>query len=360
MIENGNVRERLDSWKSICAYLERDVSTLLRWEKEKGLPIHRIPGGQRQAVYAFRDELDAWLAKPDNSHGAEQYSAGGNGSNGVAQGITASVQHEVPSRYPNPAAGSTPRVKRVLYSGVGVLAAMLLLIAVYLYVNSHRSFHVAQLILQQQLTSNSQEKQGLLTNGKTLYFGQEQNGWYALAAMPVEGGPIRVLWSPQANVLPEDLTPDGRKLLALVSVGIERDRELWVVPLDSGEPRRLAKVTVHSAVWAPDGRTIAYASGNEIYFTSEGETAPRKIGSFTSLPNVLAWSQDGQRLRFVLVDNATDKVQSWGEISGDDKQTITLRPLPPSMKAYGNWTWAAGWDGYLITGHEKEIGRAHV
>lgn len=55
--------DRLDSWKAIADYLGRDVRTLLRWEKEKGLPVHRVPGGKRQAVFAFVQELDDWLVK---------------------------------------------------------------------------------------------------------------------------------------------------------------------------------------------------------------------------------------------------------------------------------------------------------
>jgi FG-GAP-like repeat len=52
---------RLDSWKAIAAYLGRDVSTAIRWERDRGLPVHRLPGGQRRAVFAFATEIDAWL-----------------------------------------------------------------------------------------------------------------------------------------------------------------------------------------------------------------------------------------------------------------------------------------------------------
>ena len=62
MPEESSPSDRLDSWKSIGAYLGRDIRTVIRWEKEKGLPVHRVPGGQRQGVFAFRGELDAWLA----------------------------------------------------------------------------------------------------------------------------------------------------------------------------------------------------------------------------------------------------------------------------------------------------------
>jgi hypothetical protein len=58
--------ERLDSWKEIAAYLGRDLRTLRRWEEEKGLPIHRVPGGERRAVFAYRTEIDAWLLRTDH------------------------------------------------------------------------------------------------------------------------------------------------------------------------------------------------------------------------------------------------------------------------------------------------------
>jgi hypothetical protein len=56
---------RLDSWKDIATYLGRDVRTAIRWEKDKGLPVHRVPGGQRKAVFAYPAELDAWLRRED-------------------------------------------------------------------------------------------------------------------------------------------------------------------------------------------------------------------------------------------------------------------------------------------------------
>jgi Tfp pilus assembly protein PilF len=52
---------RIDGWKRIAAYLERDRSTVKRWEAYRDLPIRRLPG-PRAPVYAFRHELEAWLA----------------------------------------------------------------------------------------------------------------------------------------------------------------------------------------------------------------------------------------------------------------------------------------------------------
>jgi hypothetical protein len=51
---------RLDSWKEIAAYLKRDVTTVRRWEKREGLPVHRHLHDTRDSVYAYTGELDGW------------------------------------------------------------------------------------------------------------------------------------------------------------------------------------------------------------------------------------------------------------------------------------------------------------
>jgi tetratricopeptide (TPR) repeat protein len=53
--------DRLTSWKTIAAYLQCNERTVKRWEKERALPIRRLPGTKRGGVYAYRSELDAWL-----------------------------------------------------------------------------------------------------------------------------------------------------------------------------------------------------------------------------------------------------------------------------------------------------------
>jgi Tol biopolymer transport system component len=52
--------DRLDSWKEIAAYLNRDVTTVQRWEKREGMPVHRHLHDRMGSVYASRVELDAW------------------------------------------------------------------------------------------------------------------------------------------------------------------------------------------------------------------------------------------------------------------------------------------------------------
>ncbi len=213
---------------------------------------------------------------------------------------------------------------------------------------------------QRQLTANGREKKALLTNGKTVYFGQEQNGWYALAEMNLDGGPIRVLWNPQANVLPIDISPDGKELLALCGTGVEDERELWIVPVGTGAPRRLLSITAHSAAWAPDGRTIAYAFGTGIYLTSKDRMTPKQAGTFAGTPRSLNWSNDGQSLRFALDGIATSNAVLWGQLSGDDMKTITMYPLPPSLNGSDDWTPMRGTDAYLVWAGTQNLEKSQV
>jgi Tol biopolymer transport system component len=64
--------DRLDSWKEIAAYLNRDVTTVQRWEKREGMPVHRHLHDRMGSVFASRAELDRWArgrnlrAAPEN------------------------------------------------------------------------------------------------------------------------------------------------------------------------------------------------------------------------------------------------------------------------------------------------------
>ena len=54
-------RTRIDSWKEIADYLGKGERTVKRWESERSLPIHHVPGRGHGSVYAFTAELDEWL-----------------------------------------------------------------------------------------------------------------------------------------------------------------------------------------------------------------------------------------------------------------------------------------------------------
>ena len=56
----------LNGWKDIAAYLGRSIRCVQRYERELGLPVHRIKSAEGQTVYAHRQEVDAWRAAADS------------------------------------------------------------------------------------------------------------------------------------------------------------------------------------------------------------------------------------------------------------------------------------------------------
>lgn len=65
-MENG---DRLNTWKEIADYLDCDPRTCSRWEERYGLPVHRLDDLSKSRVYAYRGELDEWLAAGSSERG---------------------------------------------------------------------------------------------------------------------------------------------------------------------------------------------------------------------------------------------------------------------------------------------------
>src|SRR5712692_10591744 len=106
-------RKRLDSWKEIAAFFGRDERTVNRWEKELGLPVHRLPGTKGR-VYAFAEELSQWLKTPNFPH--EEMQGGGPG-----------VDPEAIAREGVPRA-KAPSTRNVLRFALGAVVALVLVV----------------------------------------------------------------------------------------------------------------------------------------------------------------------------------------------------------------------------------------
>lgn len=57
---------RLDGWKAIAGYFKRDRSTVMRWARERDLPVRRVPGPKQGSVFAYEIELAAWTLQHDD------------------------------------------------------------------------------------------------------------------------------------------------------------------------------------------------------------------------------------------------------------------------------------------------------
>jgi tetratricopeptide (TPR) repeat protein len=75
--QNSPEDRRLDSWKEIAAFFGRDERTVKRWEKERGLPVHRVPGGGRGTVFGFAEELKSWLRSSQLKQNSDELATDG-------------------------------------------------------------------------------------------------------------------------------------------------------------------------------------------------------------------------------------------------------------------------------------------
>ena len=116
---------RLDSWKEIAEYLGRELRTVMRWEQDRGLPVRRVPGGKRSAVFAYAQEIDDWMARGD---GRVEAASEGATAAGTADPSGPELSPGAPESALLVSAG---RRQRIAFAGVALIA-VLLVAALYL------------------------------------------------------------------------------------------------------------------------------------------------------------------------------------------------------------------------------------
>jgi serine/threonine protein kinase/Tol biopolymer transport system component len=193
-----------------------------------------------------------------------------------------------------------------------------------------------------QLTSTNRPKSPVVTDGTRLYFLDSQLGPAQTSASGGEAVPI-----PTTLALGDlgwrylyDISPDGSELL-LPTFRNESTPEapLWTLSVLGGVPRRLGSLEGHGAAWSPDGKTIAYANGNQILLARSDGSQLRPLLKTPGTPSDLRWSPDGTLLRFTLSDPQTNNRSLW-QASADGSHLHPLLPgwNNPPNECCGNWT----------------------
>jgi len=65
--DNGSADRRLNGWKEIAFFFNRNERTVKRWALTRGLPVRRVPGRGGTKVFGFANELTAWLRQDGSS-----------------------------------------------------------------------------------------------------------------------------------------------------------------------------------------------------------------------------------------------------------------------------------------------------
>ena len=120
------LNDGLNGWKEIAAHLGRSARSVQRWERDLGLPIHRIatPDGG-SIVYALRSEVDAWRRRHDESLDLTDVAVNGapeTSSSSCHLPEREKIAHGTVKRWLN---APVPAWAAVLLAGVSVAAALI-------------------------------------------------------------------------------------------------------------------------------------------------------------------------------------------------------------------------------------------
>ncbi len=209
---------------------------------------------------------------------------------------------------------------------------------------------VAPLLHIEQLTRSGRIAPGMpameslpaaATDGLRIFTPVIAEGRSHLSEVDVHTGAVKTISIPSEITSPTlgDLSPDGSTLLLRSHLSPESEQPLWLVPTGGGSALRLANAIGHDATWMPDGKSILYATGNELVLNrlQDGSNTP-----FATLPGRafwLRWSPGGDLLRFTLMDPIGHTLSLWETgRDGKDVHAILGGWSKPSSECCGIWT----------------------
>lgn len=180
----------------------------------------------------------------------------------------------------------------------------------------------------------------LLTDGPRIYFrawdkqGKDRGVHYVSR----DGGEVFPLAKAFPNIDFDDISPNGSEFL-VVDLSSGDLHPLWRVPVLSGSPRQVGEVRTRSARWTPDGGTIVYTVGSDLYLANTDGSNSRKVASLPGEPSQLQWSPNGKHLRFSLMGPGSSGRTLWQADFPGNK----VRPLLPDwsgsrLALAGGWT----------------------
>lgn len=276
----------LESWKEIAAYLGKGVRTVVRWEKNEGLPVHRHMHERRSSVFAYRSEIDVWW-----------------------QSRRMVLEKDVPE-----APADQPELPTHRFRWLWLTALIPVVVSAIWFLRPAASRTVHPPFSFEQLTAYP-------GNQSTLSFSPDGN-YFAFAWNPAPGqGNLDIYVQAVGSSEPKRLTehpfwefspawsPDG-KWIAFFRRSPQYKIELLLIPALGGQEHKLADLkTSHymdapQLSWSPDGKRLAFADDDPDgygIFSFSVETRDRfrltKVGDFRGDLDP-AFSPDGRHLAF--------------------------------------------------------------
>jgi len=242
----------------------------------------------------------------------------------------------------------------VLYVGeLGSLQAKLLMKSetMAVYASGHLLFMRDQTLMAQTFDPSRMELSGepvpiaehVAVNGATVramfspsdtgalvyQAGEGSSGW-KLVWSGRDGKPMGSVAQPDRYIGPA-LSPDGTRLAVTIFAGSQGTADIWIFDLTRGTGTRLTFSTASPAnqttpVWAPDGKTVFYAS------------------SVKGAPHIYAKAADGSSPERAVLEG-TDSFEYPRSISPDGRYLVYERKVPKSETGYHLWALPLFGDG---------------
>jgi Tol biopolymer transport system component len=302
--------DRLDSWKEIARYLRRGVTTVQRWEQEAALPVHRLPHAKKGSVFAYRHEIDVWLAgRAGSRHG---------GSGEAVAGSTSTQGDSATGSAQPPRSRSFPR-RSLSYA----IVATVLAAATLWWVNAAQpatspvatstpAAETSLPALQPVALIDSPDDErapSLSPDGRSVAFAwtRERTAGVFVKALP-DGEP-ELVWPFRPHeqlVLNVKWSFDGTRL-AFNSLEGRDTYGLHLLNLQDSRSTRLTAMAGTGICWHPNGRSLVFAdrtSTTEPFSLYALDIATRRRRRLTTPQSgafgdtACAWHPDGERLAF--------------------------------------------------------------
>jgi len=190
-----------------------------------------------------------------------------------------------------------------------------------------------------QITHDAEPKQLVGTDGSRLYFNVGTSTSAGIAQVSSSGGETVRIATPSAADELLNVSPDGAELLIAEKPGNVQNAPFWAVPVLGGSPRRLGDTAGQDGAWSPDGKTLVYTSGGDLFLAKSDGSEPHKLVSVAGAAFAPAWSRDGSELRFSVTDLKTRANSLWG-VSAEGANPRPLFPgwHNPPDECCGKWT----------------------
>ncbi len=208
----------------------------------------------------------------------------------------------------------------------------------------------ANLLKARQLTRDGLRKDveaPLIVRGEEVLFTELQHLQSVLADVSIHGGTVdrQILPFKTAQATGDD--PNRDEILIASPADDQSVERVAAVSLKGGY-HILGSLSGHSASWAPDGSHIAFIEGRQLAMADATGQNQRILATLPETPFRLAWSPDGDRIRFSLHESGDRQTIQELEVATGVVRPFLSGDANEHRACCGSWSPDGNYFVYLV------------